>query len=332
MSRRKLVIWDSGWAPYRGEFAARLDESWEVTAAPGGLDWLRAEMHDASALVALRIPREVLPESRQLEVFLFPGAGLLEDDPEGIPLGCSVTTVSEHETPVAEYVLMMMLAHVTRLRTYLASFREGRWDGSGRVGGAPHGELFGRTVGLFGYGRIGKAIALRARAFGMRVAAIRRSGIAEAGTGTEPDFLGTPEDLPELLRQSDYLVIAAPLTDETRGRIGKTELETLPAGACLINVSRAEIVQEEALYAALESRVLAGAALDVWYRYPEPGASGHGSRLPFHLLENVYCTPHYSAWSQGMILRRISRMCETLIRFSRGQELDRVVFMGRWQA
>ncbi len=104
-----------------------------------------------------------------------------------------------------------------------------------------------------------------------------------------------------------------------------------PPEAFLINVSRAEIVREQDLYDALACGRLAGAALDVWYQYPKPGETGHGSRLPFHALPNVYCTPHYSAWSRGMILRRIDRMCETLGRLSRGEELERIVLVGRWR-
>jgi phosphoglycerate dehydrogenase-like enzyme len=275
------------------------------------------------------MPVEALPDARKLSLFLFPGAGLLTPDPEAFPAGCPVVNVFEHDAPVAEYVLMVMLLHTTGLGGYLESFRAGRWDGSGRVGGMPHGELAGRTAGLFGYGRIGQAVAARARAFGMRIAAV--SGGPIATHLPQPDFAGGPDELPELLRQSDFLVIAAPLTPATEGRIGTRELELLPPGAMLVNVSRAPIVDERSLYEALAGGRLAGAALDVWYRYPPPGECGHGSVFPFHTLPNVICTPHYSAWSRAMILRRIERMTENLKRLARGEELERVVLVGTWR-
>jgi len=147
----------------------------------------------------------------------------------------------------------------------------------------------------------------------------------------ELDLLGGPGRLRDLLRQANFLVIAAPLNRETEGLIGEAELALLPAGAFLINVSRAEIVKERALYEALISGRLGGAALDVWYQYPQPGERGFGSKLPFHELPSVQCTPHYSAWTQGLIRRRIAGMCENLARWSRGEDLERVVLTGQWR-
>ncbi len=326
---RKLVVWDHAWAPYASHFTAHLGSGWDVVANGGDVDWLRQQIAGATALVAVRMPPEVLADARDLSLFLFPGAGVLITDPAAYPAGCLVVNVYEHETPIAEYVLMMMLLETTRLLGYRDTFRAGRWDGSGRVGGTPHSELSGRTVGIFGYGRIGQAIAIRARAFGMRIAALTRGATAEYAV--PPDVWGGPEQLPALLRETDFLVIAAPLTPETKGRIGAAELQLLPRHATLINVSRAEIVDEQALYDALEGGRLGGAALDVWYQYPPPGETGYGSRLPFHTLPNVICTPHYSAWSKAMIMRRIGRMCESLGRLSRGEELERVVLTGTWR-
>lgn len=250
-------------------------------------------------------------------------------DPQAYPAGCPVANVFEHETPIAEYTLMMMLAHATNLRSHLESFRAGRWDGSGRVGGLPHGEVSGKTVGLIGYGRIGQAIAARAQAFGMRVAAVSRSD--EGQPAVQPDLACEPGALETVLRQSDFLVVAAPLTSETRGMIGAAQLALLPLGSFLLNVSCAELIEEEPLFEALSRGRLAGAALDVWYQYPDPGQTGHGSRLPFHELPNVFCTPHYSAWTSGMIHRRIDAMCQNLRRLAVGQPLERVVLVGSWR-
>ena len=327
-ARLKLLIWDHAWAPWAGDFASAVDSAWHIEANPGDRDWLAARIPAADALLAVTIPPEALPPARNLKLFLNPGAGLLLDGPLSIPTGCRVVNVYEHETAIAEHVLLTMLLHATRLLQQAAAFRAGRWESSGRLGGEPHGELRGRTVGIFGYGHIGQAVAARARAFGMRIAAVSRSASAAA---VPADFLGGPDRLTELLRQSDYLVIATPLTGDTRGRIGGPELALLPRGAFLVNVARAEIVREQELYDALASGHLGGAALDVWYQYPAAGQQGYGSKLPFHNLPNVICTPHSSAWTRPMILRRIAAMSDNLNRFARGEELRRVVMEGAWR-
>ena len=327
-ARLKLLIWDNAWAPWADDFAPAVDSAWGIEANAGDRDWLAARIPEADALLAVTIPSEALPLARNLKVFLNPGAGLLLDGPLSIPAGCRAVNVYEHETAIAEHVLLTMLLHATRLLQQVEAFRAGTWECSGRLGGVPHGELRGRTVGIFGYGHIGQAVAARARAFGMRIAAVSRSGSA----GDVPaDFLGGPERLPELLRQSDYLVIATPLTQDTRARIGRLELALLPRGAFLVNVARAEIVREQDLYDALVSGHLAGAALDVWYQYPAAGQPGYGSKLPFHTLPNVICTPHSSAWTRPMILRRIAAMSDNLNRFARGEKLLRVVMEGAWR-
>ncbi len=313
MTPPRVLIWDRGWAPHRSEFTSRLGQSWRVEAGDSEA-WLLKEVEDAAAMIALGFPPSAMGHTPALQAFLYPGAGLLTSDPAAYPAGCPVINVYEHETGIAEYVLMMMLAHVTGLRAHLDTFASGRWQGSGRVGGAPHGELSGKTVGILGFGRIGQAVAMRARAFGMTVIGVGRERSETA--------------LDDMLRQSDFLVVAAPLTAETNGLIDARALTLMRRDAFLINVSRAEVVCEQALYDALSTGRIAGAALDVWYRYPSPGDDGHGSALPFHTLPGVYCTPHYSGWTWGTISRRIDRMCETLARVARGEPLERIVLHG----
>jgi phosphoglycerate dehydrogenase-like enzyme len=215
---------------------------------------------------------------------------------------------------------MTMLMLATQVEAHARALRQGRWIGSGHLGGDTHDELYGKTLGIIGYGHIGRAVADRARAFGMRVLAIRTKADATAGG---------PESLPELLAASDYILISAPLNESTRGMLGRAQLASCRPGARLINVSRAGLVEEEALYDALKQGPLAGAALDVWYQYPPTSADTlHGSRFPFHELPNVIPTPHFSAWTQRMIGRRIASICENLDCLARGEPLKRVVFIG----
>jgi len=200
------------------------------------------------------------------------------------------------------------------------------------MGGATHGELFGRTAGIIGYGTIGEAVAARARAFGLRVLAICEDPSLPLPEGAvRPDFLGAPGDLPRLLAESDFLLVACPLTARTWGLLGEAELRRMKPAAVLINVARAEIVDERALFEALRDGRIGGAALDAWYRYPDTaGEILQGSALPFHELPNVVATPHLAGWTGEMVGRRIRRMVENLKRLERGEALERVVFTGAW--
>ena len=131
--------------------------------------------------------------------------------------------------------------------------------------------------------------------------------------------LGGLEIVDEVLRRSDYLVITLPATPATLGLIGERELGAMKRTAVLVNVSRAAIVDEHALYRALAERTIAGAALDVWYRYP----TGAGATLPatasFHELPNVLMTPHVSGWTEGMLEARAKLIAENIQRTARGE-------------
>jgi phosphoglycerate dehydrogenase-like enzyme len=128
-----------------------------------------------------------------------------------------------------------------------------------------------------------------------------------------------PDALDDLLARADYLAITVPLTPETRGMIGARELAAMKPGAILLNPARAEIVDEDALYDALATWRLGGAALDVWYRYPTGPGPTLPSRRPFHELPNVLMTPHVSGWTEGMMRARATLIAENVARVSRGE-------------
>lgn len=328
---RKLIIHDPQWAVYAPVFEESLGAGWRVVAGLPDLEALQRELPDADALLALTLPPEARAAARHLKAFLFPGAGIVQTGPGDYPHGCAVVNVYEHGAAVAEYVIAAILMHVTGIRRYADSFRGGSWDGSGRTGGVTHDEACGKTLGLAGYGSIGQAVARRALAFGMRVMAVSDSGTVPVSS-PRPHFSGTPADLPRVLSESDFLVLACPLTPQTRGMLGAAELARMKPSAFLINVARAEIVEERALYEALRGGRLAGAALDVWYRYPENGDGLlHGSSFPFHELPNVVVTPHMAGWTSPMVARRIARMVENLKRYERGEGFERVVLTGAWK-
>ena len=122
-----------------------------------------------------------------------------------------------------------------------------------------------------------------------------------------------------MLERADYLAVTLALTPETRGLIGARELARLKPTAVLINVARGEVVDEDALYDALHRGAIAGAALDVWYRYPTGDAPIHPAHRPFHALPNVLMTPHVSGWTDGMMDARAGVIAENIHRAARGE-------------
>ena len=230
--------------------------------------------------------------------------------------------------PIAEYVVMMILAVSRRLPQLLELQRERTWQ---PLEGA---ELRDVTVGIVGLGSIGRAVGALATAFGCRVVAVRRRGgegttVAPAeGDGASDsalpgevmlDRVGGPETLPDLLAESDFIVLAAPLTPDTENMINEETLRLVKPGAWLINVARGRLVDERALLRALRDGPLGGAVLDAFRDEPLPPMSS------FYDLPNVIVTPH-TAWSSGRVLdRSIELFCDNLGRFARGEPLLNVV-------
>jgi phosphoglycerate dehydrogenase-like enzyme len=142
-----------------------------------------------------------------------------------------------------------------------------------------------------------------------------RSGGRDEGLA----FLGGPERLDEVLKRADYLAITITLTAATRGLLGARELGLMRPTAFLINVARGEVIDEAALYQALSRRAIAGAALDVWYRYPTAAGPTIPAHEPFHELPNVLMTPHMSGWTEGMMEARAKVIAENIHRIARGE-------------
>lgn len=272
---------------------------------------------DVDVLVSFVFTKEMGAAARRLRLLQVPGAGLDRIDLSAVPTGTRVANAYGHENGIAEYVVGAMLALSRNFLRVDRALREGRWEGSWMASAPPWPELAGKTLGLLGYGRIGERVAQLARAFGMEVWAIRRRPRPAGSSGLA--FLGGPENLEEVLERADFLVIALPLTPETRGLLGERQLRLMKQTAFLVNVARAEIVDEAALYEALESRLLAGAGLDVWYQYPKEGGATYPARAPFHQLPNVLMTPHLSGWTEGTRETRAKLIAENIDRLARGE-------------
>lgn len=275
-------------------------------------------------IVVSHIWKKDFPEAPRLKFLQSPAAGLDLIDVPSLTPGVTICNVDGHEQAIAEYCLMTMLALSHKLIDIAAAFREpGSWSGGGAGGGPLHGEILDKTVGIVGYGKIGREVAKRAASFGCTVIAANRSPIADKGDASKIYPLA---ELDRMLPRCDILVIAAGLGPETRNLIDAGRLALMKSTALLINIGRAAIADEAALFAALRDNKIGGAALDVWWRYPTPAEPlTRPSQFPFHELPNVLMTPHCSSATDGARDRRLSGVARNIDRYMRGETLRNVV-------
>jgi phosphoglycerate dehydrogenase-like enzyme len=213
---------------------------------------------------------------------------------------------------LGEFALAAILFFAKDLRRMVRSQEAGKWEPFDVEG------VRGKTVGIVGYGDIGRAVAERARAMGIRVLAVRRRpGLSEGDPLLERVF--PPESRAEMMAMSDYVVLAAPLTPETRGLVGEAEIAQMGPKAVLINVGRGPVVEEKALIRALEDRRIRGAALDVFEQEPLP--AGH----PFFRLDNVLLSPHCADHTTGWTAQSMAVFLDNFERFRKGEPLRNMV-------
>jgi phosphoglycerate dehydrogenase-like enzyme len=253
-----------------------------------------------------------------------PGAGWEQIACPSLPSGTTVCNVHGHEVPIAEFTLHAILEHSLQLWQYPARLDAAAWA-TAYANRAPHDEAHGKTLAIVGFGHIGQEIARRARACGMHVIAVTRSG--KPGPAALAHEFVAASALDDVLPRVQVLVICCPLDDATRGLIGARQLGLLPAQSLLVNVARAEVVDEQALYEALRDKRLGRAVLDVWYQYPKKGqAPVDPSRWPLHELPNVRATPHISAITPALLDRRYRFMARNIERLQQGQPLLNVIY------
>jgi len=223
--------------------------------------------------------------------------------------------------PIAEHVMACLLALARRLSVTLHDQQQHAWRPNDLIGERSPWLLAGRTLGVIGAGSLGQAVAVRARAFGMHVIGMRRH--PERGVPGGFDAVIGPADKDRLLAISDVVLIAAPLTTETNRLLDAEAIARMKPDAIVINVARGQLIDEEALAAALESGRIGGAALDVFTTEPLPADS------PFWPMPNVIVTPHNSGFRPGHFDAVIDLFSENLRRFERGVELLNLVDLAR---
>jgi phosphoglycerate dehydrogenase-like enzyme len=221
-----------------------------------------------------------------------------------------------YSAPMAEHVLAMALALAKRLPQNHAAMARGEFDQE-----TLSRAIRGSIVGVLGFGGIGQASAALFKPLGARIHAINRSGETDAPV----DWIGTlDDDLDAVLSEADILVISLPLTRVTDALIGARELSLMKPDAILVNVARAAIVDEDALYEHLRGNPAFSAGIDTWWEEPDDDEPFR-PRLPFLDLPNVIGSPHNSAITAGSLAEAARRAAENVARHLRGEAVENLV-------
>jgi phosphoglycerate dehydrogenase-like enzyme len=331
--REARAVWDMpGWA--MDEIRAELPAGWELveieSAADGRGDGGEPSQEVLGALRGAEIymgygfPPELFEAAHEgdemrLRWVHSGAAGVGSALHDGLRRSEIVLTNSAgvHAVPIAETILALVLYFARGLDLAVAGQREHIWQKAPfESPDTPVREIGDATVGIVGFGGIGKALSRRSTALGMRVLALKRRP-AEAPPGVE--LLFGESGLKRLLSESDYVALTLPETDETRDMIGADALARMQSTAVLLNVGRGRVVDEKALVRALLAGKLRGAGLDVFAREPLPADS------PLWSLPNVLVLPHISATSRRFWRRQTDLIVENLRRYWRGEPLRNTV-------
>ncbi|WP_137288324.1 D-2-hydroxyacid dehydrogenase [Natronorubrum halophilum] len=264
---------------------------------------------DAEIVVTGRLPEDVLAAAADLRWVQALSAGTDAYDHDALAeRGVALTTVSGiHARPVAQQVMGYLFHFERRFDRAIAQRRNREWERY------VAGELGDRTVGIVGVGAIGSQIAEYCTAFGARTVGVKRDPTDAPAT---LDAVYGPADLERVLAESDYLVLACPLTDETRGLIDADALATVSDDSVLVNISRGSVVDQRALEVALEDDELRGAALDVFEEEPLPEDS------PLWDHDNVLVTPHVAGATPHYWRRCADVFVRNYDRFFEGADLE----------
>ncbi|CAJ1335378.1 unnamed protein product [Effrenium voratum] len=263
-------------------------------------------------------------KSGKLLQWMIAGTDLL--NMSAVPSHFAICDVHQGGVAIPEYVISAILQWNVRLPELDADFRHCTWREDLRNSCSrpkPHKEAYGQTVGILGFGTIGKGVASRAAGLGMRVVAV------DSHAQQKPPYvawIGGDDQLPKLMQESDFLVVAVPLVPATRGLVGPKELASMKRDAVLINVARGPIVDEGSLWTALQGQKIGGAVLDVWWHGFSWYQNGSWpASFNFSSLPNVWMSPHVSVNTAEAENETLNQASGNLLALSEGKPLQNVV-------
>ena len=315
MPTTRILITDFVWpttAPEREVLLAGLGDGVEVVEAPDGSEaTLAALAADCDGIMTCfaQVTTAVVRAAEKCRVISRYGVGVDNIAVDvATELGIPVTYVPDYcVDEVSDHVMALLLTWNRQVGFYDGVAKAGRWEGTP----SPHPltRLRGQTIGILGFGRIGRAVADKARAFGLAVLVFDPYLLADA---TLPDGV-SPAAMDDLLAVSDYVTVHTPLNEQTRGLVGAAEFQRMKSSAYIINCARGPIIDEPALVDALRAGEIAGAGLDVMESSAPP--ADH----PLFGMDNVIVTPHVAFLSQQSVLELEVRTAQATVDVLQGR-------------
>jgi len=320
-----IVLFCKNAGTFHPGFAGLVDTPAEVSILSDSLDQPEEAAFLAAADVVIGIRYGAALPALSARLFQLPAAGYDGVDFAAVPQACAVCNAFGHEGAIAEYVMAAPLSRHVPLADADARLRRGDWHD---WAGGPNGlrsELGSQSIGIIGHGRIGRAVAARALAFGMQVHVANRSAVTGAGYAATYGL----DDLKTMLGRVDIVLNTLPLSDQTKGLIGAAAFAVMQPHAIVMNVGRGPVIDEQALFDALSTGRIGGAIPDRWYVYPSlENPNPMPGKLPFHTLPNFTLTPHMSGWTEGTVRRRTQTCAENVNRIAAGKPLLNLVGQG----
>jgi len=290
---------------------------------------IKRYLKEAEVVIGRTLCKEDIEKAKKLKLIQIPFAGvdkldfnLYKNYPD-----IFICNIHANKTAVAEHAFALILALAKNIIINDRDLRLGRWHGFSTK--EPNIQLQGKSLGIIGMGSIGWEIAKIGHAFGMKLFALKRK-IKEKDLKKKSilTFLGDKEDLEKVVKESDFVVVAVPLTKETKGLIGKKELK-LMEGKYLINISRGVVINEGAFFKSLEEHHLAGAAIDTWYQYPSSKQKEVlPSKYDFQKLNNVVMSSHTAGYTDKALEENIKSVFDNIVKIYYSKQPENQIDLG----
>lgn len=278
-------------------------------------DFNQADAHipEADVIVGGKIAREVFERAEKLQLVIVPFTGV-NHLPFDLLNKKGVRVANSHGNAfyVAEKTVGLILAYYGRVIEFHNDMRRTKWHGFWVGKGLDDSweSIDGKSAAILGTGEIGKYTAELLKAFRVRTIGYKRTKVDTLPKG----FDEMVYSIDAAIEKADMVIVALPATDATRGLIAAQHLQRMQ-NKLLVNIGRGSIVDEAALYEALNTGTLGGAAIDCWYSYPKEGVMGAPSQFPVHEMENVILSPHIGGFTRQAARKGIEQACENLRRF-----------------
>ena len=318
----RIHILDQPSQEARAILMAKLDKSISISF---GSDLPEGEKIEG--LVAGRPTKDHLEQLESLRFLIVPWAGIPSETISLLANYPKIQLYNLHHNaaPAAELAIALLMAVAKRVIRFDQELRQNDW--SLRYQESETILLEGKKALILGYGKIGQRIKKSLEGLGVTVQVIKRS----LNERDSKQFIFSPSMLKDLLPETEILILALPLTDDTEGMITETELSLLPDNAILINISRGKIVDQKALFNVLKENKIFGAGLDVWYNYPKHADDRIDTRpadYPFHELDNVVMSPHRGGLVKETERLRMSALARSLNAAVKGDSIPNHVSLG----